>query len=127
MRKIVVLILSILSLSSCAYVTVRDKSEKTENSSSVLTSAQVFVKNIAAMQYIEHATVIGDTIFVGVPSRRGLEHSQDNTAQTFLADMRSKEEFHSIRYCKVVNIGKEHFWSDSLVTGQVIGYAEVAD
>lgn len=114
-----------LSFASCAYVTVKDKNAKEkEVTSSELTPAQSFAKNIAAMQYIEYATVVEDTVFVGLPSRRGVEHSQDNTAKTFLADMRKEAEFQNIRYCKVINIAKEHIWSDTLVSGQIIGYAD---
>lgn len=117
-----------LSFASCAYVTVKDKNAKEkEVTSSELTPAQVFAKNIAAMQYIEYATVVEDTVFVGLPSRRGVEHSQDNTAKTFLADMRKEADFQNIRYCKVINIAKEHIWSDTLVCGQIIGYADDLD
>lgn len=128
MRKIFIFMSMALSFASCAYVTVKDKNAKEkEVTSSELTPAQVFAKNIAAMQYIEYATVVEDTVFVGLPSRRGVEHSQDNTAKTFLADMRKEAEFQNIRYCKVINIAKEHIWSDTLVSGQIIGYADDLD
>lgn len=129
MRKFFIFMSMALCFASCAYVTVKDKNaeEKKEVANSTLTPAQVFAKNLAAMQYVEYATVVEDTIFVGLPSRRGVEHSQDNTARTFLADMRKEAEFQNIRYCKVVNIAKEHIWSDTLVSGQIIGYAEELD
>lgn len=128
MRKIFIFMSMALSFASCAYVTVKDKNAKEkEVTSSELTPAQVFAKNIAAMQYIEYATVVEDTVFVGLPSRRGVEHSQDNTAKTFLADMRKEADFQNIRYCKVINIAKEHIWSDTLVSGQIIGYADDLD
>ena len=83
----------------------------------------MFIKNVAAMYYMEHAAVIADTAYIGYPSRRGESHSQDHLASTFLHDMK-KGNFNNIHCCKVIDIARDHVWSDSLITGSIIGYAE---
>ncbi len=115
------------SLTSCSHLTVKkpQEAQQTLTADDSLTEARNFVKNVAAMQYIEYATVVGDTAFVGVPSRRGAEHSQDDLATIILQDTRKSGNFLNIKCCQVVNTAKDFVWSDTLVSGQIIGQADV--
>lgn len=97
--------------------------DSTQTKESLQKEANLFIKNVAAMNYMEHAAVIEDTAYIGYPSRRGLSHSQDHIAATFLHDMK-RGNFNHIHCCKVIDIAREHIWSDTLISGNVIGYAE---
>ncbi len=114
---------------SCSQFKVRDKNKdkeivSTKDPETLEKEARVFIQNAAALQYIDYATVVKDTAYIGLPSRYGREHSQDNTANVFLLDMRKSGKFTNIFCCKVINVAKDFVWTDSIVSGQVIGYAE---
>ncbi len=118
-----------LFLSSCSYLTVKDKNKKEEvqlDSVSIEQNAKAYIANIAALQYIDYATVVNDTAFLALPSRSAREHTQDNTAAIFLSDMRKSGKFTNICCCKVINSNSENFvWNDSIIAGQTIGFAQV--
>lgn len=118
--------ITMLLSTSCQYVKVKDHKEKeeTKQEQPKLTEEQFFIRNMASTQYMDYATVIGDTAYLGLPSRRGLEHSKDNDAKSFLYDLRKYGKFTHISACLVVNISKDFVWSDTLVSGQIIGYAD---
>ena len=114
---------------SCSQFKVRDKNKdkemvSTKDPETLEKEARAFIQNAAALQYIDYATVVKDTAYIGLPSRYGREHSQDNTANVFLLDLRKSGKFTNIFCCKVINVAKDFVWTDSIVSGQVIGYAE---
>ena len=114
---------------SCSQFKVRDKNKdkeivSTKDPETLEKEARAFIQNAAALQYIDYATVVKDTAYIGLPSRYGREHSQDNTANVFLLDMRKSGKFTNIFCCKVINVTKDFVWTDSIVSGQVIGYVE---
>lgn len=129
MRKNFVLLFSTISLLfsfvSCSYITVKDHTKKETEEESVLTPEQVFIKNLAALQYIDYATVVGDTAYLGVPSSRGTLHGQDNIAAIFLKDIRKNGQYTAVKACRVVNVARDFVFTDSIVSGQTIGYADV--
>lgn len=131
MKKAFLISLILVFFCSCSHLTVKDKSSKAEvvsqnDSETNEMEARKFIQNAAALQYIDYATVIKDTAYIGIPSRYGREHYQDNTAATFLGDIRKTGKFTNIFCCKVINTGNDFIWNDSIVSGQVIGYAEVS-
>ena len=114
---------------SCSQFKVRDKNKdkeivSTKDPETLEKEARAFIQNAAVLQYIDYATVVKDTAYIGLPSRYGREHSQDNTANVFLLDLRKSGKFTNIFCCKVINVAKDFVWTDSIVSGQVIGYAE---
>lgn len=127
MRHSIIFLGIIALFSSCEYVTEKSQkpilkpySEMTAEEK--LADERNFVKNMAAVNYLEDATVVGDTMYVGCASRRGEEHFQDNLARTFLHDMR-KAGYTHIQCCRVISTSHDFVWNDSLVQGRTIGYA----
>ncbi len=117
----------VVLLSSCAYVTeikekpaVKSYSEMTPEEK--LADERNFVSNMAAVNYLDLSTVVGDTMYIGCSSRRGEEHFQDNLARTFLHDMRRAGYTH-IRCCRVISTSHDYVWTDTLVQGRTIGIA----
>lgn len=114
-----------LVFSACTNViTYKDHTQPKEEKSAE-EKARDFIQQAAAMQYLDYANVIADTAYIGLPSRRGAEHSQDNMARIFLNDMRKLGEFQNFYCCKVINTAKDFVWTDSIISGQVIGYASI--
>ncbi|MBO4530908.1 MAG: hypothetical protein IK017_03840 [Paludibacteraceae bacterium] len=129
MKKAIIVIGMLAFICSCSQFKVRDKNKENETVSSkdpelVEKEARAFIQNAAALQYIDYATVVKDTAYIGLPSRYGREHSQDNTASVFLLDLRKSGKFTNIFCCKVINVAQDFVWTDSIVSGQLIGYAE---
>ena len=127
MRFIVPLIVLVSVVSSCQYVTDTRKSVEKKSYEEMTLEERVcdeqnFVVNMASLNYLEMATVLEDTIYVGCPSRRGEEHFQDNLARTFLHDMR-KAGYDHIHCCRVISTSHDYVWSDSIVNGRKIGEA----
>ncbi len=120
-------ILLIISFVSCSYVTVKDHTKKDVEEERVLTPEQVFIKNLAALQYIDYATVVGDTAYLGIASSRGTVHGQDNIASIFLNDIRKNGKFTLVKACRVVNVARDFVFEEDSVSGQTIGYAEVKE
>ena len=112
---------------SCSYVTVKDHTKKEVEEERVLTPEQVFIKNLAALQYIDYATVVGDTAYLGIASSRGTVHGQDNIASIFLNDIRKNGKFTSVKACRVVNVARDFVFEEDSVSGQTIGFAEVKE
>ncbi len=131
MKKIFTIISILLLASSCSHLTVRDKNKAETEANTpeeIEKKARLFVQNAAALQYIDYATVVKDTAYIGIPSRRGKEHTYDNLAKTFLTDVRKSGNFTNIVSCIIVNTAsKGIIWSDTLVSGQVIGYADMGN
>ena len=128
MKKLFLILSLGTVISSCTIITKNDNKTNSDTLSidsktEVEKEADMFIKNVAAMHYMEHAAVIEDTAYIGYPSRRGQSHSQDHLAATFLHDMK-KGNFDNIHCCKVIDIAREHIWSDTLISGSIIGYAE---
>lgn len=127
MRHSIILLGIITLLSSCEYVTeikqkpaIKSYSEMTAEEK--LADERNFVKNMAAVNYLEDASVVGDTMYIGCSSRRGEEHFQDNLARTFLHDMR-KAGYTHIQCCRVISTSHEFVWTDTLIQGRTIGFA----
>ena len=119
-----------LLVTACSnVVTYKDHSKDVTEEKTDLEKSREFIQQAAAMQYIDYADVIADTAYIGVPSRRGAAHSQDNIARIFLSDMRKHGHFDNIYCCKVINISKESdfVWKEDTISGPVIGYASIDD
>lgn len=127
MRLIVPLIALSAVLSACQYVSETKRNVEVKSYAEMtpeerLADERNFVSNMAAVNYLDMATVVGDTMYVGCPSRRGEEHFQDNLARTFLHDMRRAGYSH-IQYCRVISTSHDYVWTDSIVSGKKIGEA----
>lgn len=114
-------------LSSCGYVTEKKMAPVKKTYSEMtpeekLADERSFVENMAAVNYLDISTVVGDTMYVGCASRRGEEHFQDNLARTFLHDVR-KAGYTHICCCRVISISHDYIWTDTLVQGRTIGLA----
>lgn len=120
-------VLIIFSFVSCSHVTVKDHTKKDVVEECSLTPEQVFIKNLAALQFIDYATVVGDTAYLGIASSRGTVHGQDNIASIFLNDIRKNGKFTTVKACRVVNIARDFVFEEDSVSGQTIGYAEVEE
>ncbi len=130
MRNSILVLGIIVVLSSCGYVTEKKKNPATKSYSEMtpeekLADERSFVENMAAVNYLDISTVVGDTMYIGCASRRGEEHFQDNLARTFLHDVR-KAGYTHIRCCRVISTSHDHIWTDTLVQGRTIGLA-IAD
>lgn len=128
MKKLIQILCIGMIFSSCTIITKNENKSATDSTSVdskelLEKEADNFIKNVAAMNYIEHAAVIGDTAYIGYPSRRGEEHSQDHLAITFLSDMK-RGNFNNIYCCKIIDIARDHIWSDTLISGNLVGYAQ---
>lgn len=114
-------------LASCQYVTETKKEVAVKSYSEMTPEEQLadernFVVNMAAVNYLDLATVVADTMYVGCPSRRGEEHFQDNLARTFLHDVR-KAGYQHINCCRIISTSHDYIWNDSIVQGKKIGEA----
>lgn len=112
---------------SCQYVTETKKEVAVKSYSEMTPEEQLidernFVVNMAAVNYLDLATVVADTMYIGCPSRRGEEHFQDNLARTFLHDMR-KAGYQHISCCRIISTSHDYVWNDSIVQGKKIGEA----
>lgn len=127
MRFIVPVALFAIMASSCQYVSetkrnVEVKSYAEMSPEERLVDERNFVANMAAVNYLDMATVVADTMYLGCPSRRGEAHFQDNLARTFLHDMR-RAGYDHIRCCRVISTSHDYIWNDSIVDGRTIGEA----
>lgn len=127
MKNPIVVMGMIALFSSCAYVTVKEQTPVAKSYSEMtpeekLADERNFVQNMAAVNYLDVSTVVGDTMYVGCSSRRGEEHFQDNLARTFLHDVR-KAGYTHIRCCRVISTSHDYVWTDTLVQGRTIGLA----
>ena len=124
MKKLFICVVPILSFCACSYVSVKEPSSsmKSDNKTD-LTEEQQFIKDAASLQHIDYATVLKDTAYIGIPSRRGEEHAQDKIADIFLSDLRKSGKFTQIKCCKIINTAKDFTWNDSVVSGNQIGVA----
>lgn len=114
-------------LASCQYVTETKKEVAVKSYSEMTPEEQLadernFVVNMAAVNYLDLATVVADTMYIGCPSRRGEEHFQDNLARTFLHDVR-KAGYQHINCCRIISTSHDYIWNDSIVQGKKIGEA----
>lgn len=131
MRFLIPLFVLASVASSCQYVTETKKNVVVKEYADMtpeekLADERNFVENMAAVNYLEKATVVADTMYVGCPSRRGEAHFQDNLARTFLHDMRRAGYVH-VQCCRVISTSHDYVWNDSIVTGRVIGEAFSSD
>lgn len=127
MRLIVPLVVLASIASSCQYVHETKKNVEVKSYSEMtpeekLIDERNFVTNMASINYLDMATVLADTIYVGCPSRRGEEHFQDNLARTFLHDMR-RAGYDHIHCCRIISTSHDYVWNDSIVSGRRIGEA----
>ncbi len=127
MRFIVPLALLASLATSCQYVSETKRNVEVKSYADMTPEEKVldernFVSNMAAVNYLDMATVVADTMYVGCPSRRGEEHFQDNLARTFLHDMRRAGYTH-IQCCRVISTSHDYIWTDSIVSGKKIGEA----
>lgn len=128
MKKLFLILSLGTVLSSCTIITKNDNKTNSDTLSidsktEIEKEADIFIKNVAAMYYMEYASVIKDTAYIGYPSRRGEKNSQDHLAATFFSDMKRGNYTH-IHCCKVIDIARDHIWSDTLISGSIIGYAD---
>ncbi len=127
MKHLVQIIVLSSVLVSCQYVTETKKEVAVKSYSEMTPEEQLadernFVVNMAAVNYLDLATVVADTMYVGCPSRRGEEHFQDNLARTFLHDVR-KAGYQHINCCRIISTSHDYVWNDSIVQGKKIGEA----
>lgn len=127
MKHFVQMIILSSVLASCQYVTETKKEVAVKSYSEMTPEEQLadernFVVNMAAVNYLDLATVVADTMYIGCPSRRGEEHFQDNLARTFLHDVR-KAGYQHINCCRIISTSHDYIWNDSIVQGKKIGEA----